>query len=514
MSQTPQGSFVNFLIILGIFGVGFVFISETFFANPRPTSPDDIQSDRPTSYRPRSSIQSQTIFNKTSTNSSPTQTVSPNNDIRNQPNESTSDNNTTPTTDTSSNEDNVDNKNASSEDTQTPFDTTPDTPPDETENTEATPKPTETPSTNTQESGSDPDPDPEPELEPELTPTPEPEPQTLRTLAQAHDVDFGTAISYPLFASRSTDHKTIAQTEFTLFAPGGETLMSFLQPSQDSFSFSRANAIYDIARGATAHVGANHLVWHDPAGTPSWVFSLPAEEKEAVLKNHIETAVAHFKTTYPGTTAYWVAVNEALTENGPRDTVWSSIPDYIAKSFQWAHDTDPAVELYYNDYNISGGGEQKDIYTAQISDQKFEQTLTLARDLVNRNVPIDGIGFQMHIVAPWGAPSKSEIKERFRRVGDLGLDVRITELQVYLQNNDGITEGELETQADIYRDVVEACLESDNCKGITMWCFTDKHSWSHPALAGIGITNGGNACLYDANYEPKPAYWAVHEALQ
>ena len=58
--------------------------------------------------------------------------------------------------------------------------------------------------------------------------------------------------------------------------------------------------------------------------------------------------VKHFK----GKVASWDVVNEAFEDNGTmRKSVWSdNIPDYIAKSFQWAREVDPDVLLFYNDY--------------------------------------------------------------------------------------------------------------------------------------------------------------------
>ena len=64
------------------------------------------------------------------------------------------------------------------------------------------------------------------------------------------------------------------------------------------------------------------------------------------------------------------------------------------------------------------------------------------------------------------------------------------------------------TQATYYRNVVKACLAVTACAGVTIWGFTDKYSWVPDTFSGQGA-----ALLYDANYAPKPAYTAVHDAL-
>jgi endo-1,4-beta-xylanase len=43
---------------------------------------------------------------------------------------------------------------------------------------------------------------------------------------------------------------------------------------------------------------------------------------------------------------------------------------------------------------------------------------------------------------------------------------------------------------------------------VTFWGFTDKRSWIPEVFAGWG-----SAHLYDEAYQPKPAYFAVLEAL-
>ena len=58
---------------------------------------------------------------------------------------------------------------------------------------------------------------------------------------------------------------------------------------------------------------------------------------------------------YKGRIGGWDVVNEALEEDGTlRRTPWLEAigQDYIEKAFEYAHEADPAAELYYNDYNL------------------------------------------------------------------------------------------------------------------------------------------------------------------
>jgi endo-1,4-beta-xylanase len=46
------------------------------------------------------------------------------------------------------------------------------------------------------------------------------------------------------------------------------------------------------------------------------------------------------------------------------------------------------------------------------------------------------------------------------------------------------------------------------CVALTVWGFTDKHSWVPGTFPGEGA-----ALPYNENYAPKPAYQSLHDAL-
>jgi endo-1,4-beta-xylanase len=84
----------------------------------------------------------------------------------------------------------------------------------------------------------------------------------------------------------------------------------------------------------------------------------------------------------------------------------------------------------------------------------------------------------------------------------LGLDVAITELDI------PTVDGDTATHAQRYRDVVATCLASDACNEVTVWGLTDGFTW----LDGL-VGEGSAPLLFDEDYQPKPAYVAVAEAL-
>jgi endo-1,4-beta-xylanase len=62
--------------------------------------------------------------------------------------------------------------------------------------------------------------------------------------------------------------------------------------------------------------------------------------------------------------------------------------------------------------------------------------------------------------------------------------------------------------------MLEACLESGVCKGFTIWGFSDKDSVWETQKDIDGYSPKADPLLYDDNFSPKPAYFAVLEVLR
>jgi len=56
--------------------------------------------------------------------------------------------------------------------------------------------------------------------------------------------------------------------------------------------------------------------------------------------------------------------------------------------------------------------------------------------------------------------------------------------------------------------VLDAVLNQPSCYALQMWGFTDAHSWIPGANPGYGA-----ALIFDENYNPKPAYYALQGRL-
>ena len=124
--------------------------------------------------------------------------------------------------------------------------------------------------------------------------------------------------------------------------------------------------------------------------------------------------------------------------------------------------------------------------------------------LLDAGVPVHGVGLQMHLRAS-RPPSRGAIVDNVARLVDLGLAVRISEMDVRIRRirrNDPLA-----IQRRVYHDAIAACAGLPGFAGVTFWGVSDAHSWIH------GEFGEDAPLLFDRDYAPKPAYFGVREAL-
>jgi endo-1,4-beta-xylanase len=329
-----------------------------------------------------------------------------------------------------------------------------------------------------------------PTSSPSLSPTGVP---TLRSLAQARDIEVGAAVAADPLRDEPLYADTLAR-EFSMLTPENAVKFEPVHPEPDRYDFSDADFIVDFAEAHGMRVRGHTLVWHNQL--PGWLTegTWTRDELIDVLREHIMTVVGHYR----GRVAAWDVVNEAVADDGSlRDTIWlrGIGPDYIDMAFHWAHEADPDALLFYNDYAAEGLGPKSDAVYA------------LVQGLLERGAPINGVGLQMH-VSLGSPPDPEAVAANMARLGALGLQVHVTEMDVRTQDGTGTPDERLAAQAGVYRAVMDVCLSSGDCKAFVTWGFSDRHSWI-PGHTG----NPDAPLLFDESYRPKPAYYAIMDAL-
>lgn len=323
--------------------------------------------------------------------------------------------------------------------------------------------------------------------------------QSLRDRAAKADILIGAAVN-AAYLSENNYTSTLSR-EFSMVEPEDAIKWETLRPDAESFNFGPADRIVEFARVHGMKVRGHNLVWstHNPPWLTEGGYK-PAELSK-LLHDHINKVVGHFR----GKVFAWDVVNEGFDSQGHlRDSIWRNRPgigdgaEYIAQSFRWAHEADPAALLFYNEAEAEEGNPKSDAIYAMV------------KDFRKRGVPIDGVGFQMHIMNL--ATDFASIAANFSRFSKLGIQVHITEMDVAIpvdEHGDARDIADLTRQAEIYRTIVQICLQTPDCTAIQTWGVTDKYSW----LGWATHQTKGMGLLFDRKYQPKPAYRALIQVL-
>jgi endo-1,4-beta-xylanase len=322
----------------------------------------------------------------------------------------------------------------------------------------------------------------------------------------------GTCLGSLLPDNYSTAEMALLDANFNMVTPESCMKPEPIQPEEGNFHFKYSDNLVAYAEAHGKRVTGHTLIWHQQC--PDWFFldgKKPAS-RELVLQRlhtHIRTLVGRYRGRIMG----WDVVNEVISDADDeyiRPTKWWETigGDFIEKAFEYAHETDPNVELYYNDYSIE--------YPV-----KREKTLKLIASLKEKELRIDAVGIQGH----WELDKVpfEELEDAIVAFHHAGIKVMITELDIDVVPReapkdapqevlnpypDGCPPEVLRRQAEQYAQLFEIfARHSDKITRVAFWGMHDGLSW----LNYWPWRRTNYPLLFDRNAEPKPAFFAVRE---
>jgi endo-1,4-beta-xylanase len=308
----------------------------------------------------------------------------------------------------------------------------------------------------------------------------------LRDLADQIGFYIGPAIANSPLINEPIYRDTAAR-EFNFLTPETAMKWAATHPQPNTYTFGQADTIFNFAANNNMAVHGHNLIWQ--IYNPDWLSSgnYSRDQMIAIMADHIYTVAGR----YSGGILAWDVVNEALDNNGNLASgIWRDRlgTDYLDLAFLFARDADPNALLVYNDWGT------------ETVNNKSTGMYNMIRSMLDRGIPIDGVGFQMHITTD--GINYDSFAQNLQRFADLGLILFVTEMDVRMQLP--VTSDKLATQANVYRNGIDVCLNQPAVAGFQMWGFTDRHSWIPGSFPGWGA-----ALIFDSDYNPKPAYDAI-----
>ncbi|WP_203675824.1 endo-1,4-beta-xylanase, partial [Cellulomonas phragmiteti] len=272
-------------------------------------------------------------------------------------------------------------------------------------------------------------------------------------------------------------------------------------------------AVMDHARDNGLRVYGHVLVWH--AQTPAWFFqddagqALPvgaasAEIVRQRMEDHIENVARWIAQEYgdfgspTNPVVGWDVVNEVISDQNPDDGMrrsdWYKYlgEEFVDRSFEYA-------EKYVNGVYLAPGADRIPLFINDYNTEltsKQDRYFALVNRLLDRGVPIDGVGHQFHVSLSVPVAFLEGALERF---SGLGLLQAVTEFDV--TTGAPATQALFIEQGYYYRDAFEAFHRyEDQMFSITVWGLYDTRSWRN---------SSGGPLVFDEGMQAKPAYYGI-----
>jgi endo-1,4-beta-xylanase len=314
---------------------------------------------------------------------------------------------------------------------------------------------------------------------------------TLKTASIKHNLLIGSAVQENLFSN--VKYMNIIREQYNVITAEDSCKFDATEPNPNVFTFSNCDKVNNMEIANNMAFRGHTFVWNYQ--NPNLLTPLNTTQLEVSMNNHISSLLKHYKSNVFA----WDVVNEALSDDSReifKKSIWHpSIPNYVDKAFIQANmSRTNNVKLFYNDYGAEGFSS------------KSSKQYNMVKSMKEQGIPIDGIGLQTHINIYY--TEANNMKNNMIRLGKLGIDVHITEMDVscarYNEKCTIWSDTEKEMQAQVYAAVLQACLDSSYCKSFQTWGVSDNFSW-------IGVNN--HPLLFDENYLPKPAFYALLDTL-
>jgi len=322
----------------------------------------------------------------------------------------------------------------------------------------------------------------------------------------------GTALNTWQSSGQDTNAVKVVKKHFNAIVAENCMKSEVLQPEEGRFDFSQADELVKFGEDNGMTVTGHCLIWHSQC--PRWFLvdkdgkDVSAEVLKQRMKEHITTVVSRYKGRILG----WDVVNEAIMEDGSyRKSKFYEIlgEEFIPLAFQYAHEADPDVELYYNDYNMHEPGKRATV-------------VKLVNDLKKRGLRIDAVGMQGHVGMDY--PDLSEFEASMEAYAATGVKVMITEFDMSalptvsrsanvsdrVQSDKKVlnpyTDGLPDSVSTKWNARMETFMNlfikhADYVSRVTAWGVSDRDSWKNN-FPMRGRTD--YPLFFDREYRPKP----------
>lgn len=301
-----------------------------------------------------------------------------------------------------------------------------------------------------------------------------------------HDFPFGTAANFDTTAGVDESwYKQKITRHFNSMVTENALKWVDFEPKPDSLDTANFRAYTEFAKENNLMLRGHVLAW----GLQKHGFEnhWPIQDDGQFLIDNLRKRIKRDVALYKGLIDEYDVWNEPIHEKSMFDKTYENFLSIgywslLDSAFHWARSVDSTAGLFVNEYNVALGGRTETLYD-------------LVSQMLERNVPITGIGVQCHLEDDKVDP------ELFRRRLDildkLDLTIRVTEFDMGIPGK-GLNATE-QHQAKEYGKFLRTAFSHPAVDGILLWGFTDDKHWVGPVGSNIG------SGLYRVDRSMKPA---------
>jgi len=302
-------------------------------------------------------------------------------------------------------------------------------------------------------------------------------------------------------------HAQLLTMHFNSITSGNDMKWSSVENTKGSFNYTNADNQVGLAVCNGMRIRGHNLVWSSGSQTPSYAFgdgTNSASNQAAVIANiqeHIQNEVTHFGSKVDT----WDVVNEPLDpaqpdclQHGPFYKVLGK--SYLDVALQAARAAAPNAKLFINDYSTA-------------DPNRLACLVQVVNDLKSRNIPLDGVGHEMHNAINY--PSPAAMQNAINTVAENfpGIVQEVTELDESVYHTGDLSDygnnippSVLAEQGWLYKAYFDVFRNlSGKLSRVTLWGMGDDDTW----LDSFPVVRTDYPLPFDMRLQAKPAYWGI-----
>lgn len=309
--------------------------------------------------------------------------------------------------------------------------------------------------------------------------------QNIKVELLKHDFMFGTAVTFDTTGIDESWYEEKIKEHFNAIVTENALKWVDFEPDPDVLDTTNFSAYTGFAQDNNLFLRGHVLAW----GLLKHGFEdhWPIQKDGAYLVENLKKRVLRDVSLYKGLIDEYDVWNEPVHEKFMFDHTYDYFKyvHYWAlmdSAFHWARSVDSTAGLFVNEYNVATGGRTETLYQ-------------IVKEMMDRGVPITGIGVQCHLED--GKVEPELIRRRLDILDKLGLTLRITEFDMGIPGK-GLDATE-QHQANEYGKFLRTAFSHPAVDGILLWGFSDDKHWVGPVDGKIG------SGLYRTDRSEKPA---------